>query len=57
MVKRSPEFVASYPGVPLGPMIGMRNRVAHGYDDIDFEVVWDTVRQSIPDLLAKLPVA
>jgi uncharacterized protein with HEPN domain len=33
----------------------MRNRIAHGYDGLDFEVVWDTLRTSMPDLLAKLP--
>jgi uncharacterized protein with HEPN domain len=34
---------------------GMRNRIAHGYFDIDLEVVWETVRTALPDLLANLP--
>jgi uncharacterized protein with HEPN domain len=35
----------------------MRNRIAHGYFGLDFEIVWDTVTLSIPDLLANLPKA
>ena len=32
----------------------MRNRLVHGYFDIDFPLVWDTVRQDIPDLIGRL---
>ena len=32
-------------------MRGMRNRMIHGYDDIDFNIVWNTVQESIPLLL------
>lgn len=35
-------------------MRGMRNRIAHGYFDIDFRIVWDTVRADIPDLLQRI---
>ena len=55
LVKRSPDYVGTHPEVPWGLVVGMRNRIAHGYDGVDFEVVWDTIRQSIPDLLTKLP--
>jgi uncharacterized protein with HEPN domain len=33
-------------------MRGMRNRMAHGYFDINLDIVWETVQQSIP-LLAR----
>ncbi len=33
-------------------MKGMRNRLAHGYFDINLEVVWDTVQTALPGLLA-----
>jgi len=36
-------------------MRGMRNRVAHGYFDIDLDVVWDTVQTALPELLRLLP--
>ena len=35
-------------------MRGMRNRVAHGYFDINLEVVWDTVQTAIPTLKCQL---
>ena len=33
-------------------MIGMRNRVAHGYDAVDLDIMWTTARERIPELLA-----
>jgi len=50
-----PAFADAHPQVPWRNMRGMRNRVAHGYFDINLDVVWDTVRISLPDLLSQLP--
>jgi uncharacterized protein with HEPN domain len=36
-------------------MKGMRNRMAHGYWDVDLDVVWQTVQAALPHLLAQLP--
>jgi uncharacterized protein with HEPN domain len=36
-------------------MKGMRNRLAHGYFDLNLDVVWDTVTTELPRLLASLP--
>lgn len=33
----------------------MRNRIAHGYFDINLDVVWDTLQTALPDLLRELP--
>lgn len=30
-------------------------RLAHGYFDINLDVVWDTVQTALPSLLAELP--
>jgi uncharacterized protein with HEPN domain len=49
-----PEFVQTHPEVPWRSMRGMRNRIAHGYFDINLDVVWDTVCTALPELLAKL---
>ena len=35
-------------------MRGMRNRIAHGYFDINLEVVWDTVQTALPALKTQL---
>ena len=35
-------------------MRGMRNRIAHGYFEINLDVVWDTVQTALPELLERL---
>lgn len=49
-----PEFVARYPEVKWKSMRGMRNRMAHGYFDINLDIVWDTIQQSIPVLAQQI---
>lgn len=48
-------FTQTHAQVPWRSMRGMRNRIAHGYFDINLDVVWDTVQTALPDLLAVLP--
>ena len=42
------------PDIPWREIVGMRNRLVHGYFDIDLAIVWDTVRHNLPDLIALL---
>lgn len=49
-----PDFASANPDVPWSSMRNMRNRIAHGYFDIDFEVVWETVSLSLPPLVDAL---
>ncbi|MCC7573067.1 MAG: DUF86 domain-containing protein [Candidatus Methanofastidiosum sp.] len=42
------EFQSSYPNIPWKFIIGMRNRLIHGYYDIDLDVIWSTVTEDIP---------
>lgn len=44
----------SNPQVEWRSIIGVRNRLAHGYLGIDDDVVWDIVQNSIPTLLTEL---
>jgi uncharacterized protein with HEPN domain len=48
------EFIADHPEISWRGMRGMRNRVAHGYFDINLDVVWDTAQIALPDLLLRL---
>jgi uncharacterized protein with HEPN domain len=47
-------FAQAHPDVPWRNMRGMRNRMAHGYFDINLDVVWDTAQEWLPDLLKQL---
>ncbi len=54
MCSEYPDFAAAHPDIPWRQMRGMRNRMAHGYFDIDLEIVWDTVKTSLPQLERQL---
>ncbi len=41
-------------GIPWELVRGMRNRLVHGYDDIDVRVVHQTVVEDLPPLIAAL---
>jgi uncharacterized protein with HEPN domain len=50
----SSEFQAQHSTIPWKDIVGMRNIVAHQYDKVDSDVVWDVVNKDIPELLAWL---
>ena len=37
-----------YPAIPWRGMAGMRDRIIHGYDTVDLQIVWDVVENDIP---------
>ncbi|MDR6233391.1 uncharacterized protein with HEPN domain [Pseudomonas psychrotolerans] len=47
-------FILEHPHIPWRSMRGIRNRIAHGYFDINLEVVWETVVTALPELLEQL---
>ena len=49
--KRLPSSLRDeYPAIPWKGMAGMRDRIIHGYDMVDYEIVWNTVKQVIPQI-------
>lgn len=54
LARLHPSFIAAQGGLPWRGMIDMRNRVAHGYVELDFRVVWRTVHVELPELLNPL---
>jgi uncharacterized protein with HEPN domain len=44
-----PEFVVAHPELPLSFAYQMRNAVAHGYFKVDFELVWKTIQNDLPN--------
>ena len=51
-----PAFARAHPEVPWRNMRGMRNRMAHGYFETNFELVWETASTEIPRLIGVLSV-
>ncbi len=49
------EFAQAHPEVQWRNMRGMRNRIAHGYFEVNLDVVWNTVQTALPELLKQLP--
>jgi uncharacterized protein with HEPN domain len=52
--KLSGEGRAQMPQVPWSAVIGMRNRLVHAYFDVDRDILWTTVTEAMPSLLAQL---
>ena len=56
LLKDHAVFLDQQPQIPWRNMKGMHNHIAHGYFDINLEVVWQTVQTALPPLLQDLPV-
>ena len=50
----STEGQAEYSFIPWKEVVGMRNRLVHGYDSIDLDVLWDTIEDDLPPLIDEL---
>jgi len=48
------ELTDRYPGIPWADIVGMRNRVIHGYYGVVLDRVWNTVEQDLPVLRAEI---
>lgn len=53
-----PDFLNSnFPDIPWRDIIGMRNRIAHGYFELDAEIVFDAIRSGIQPLQGAIKAA
>jgi len=44
----------AHPAIPWQAVVGMRNRLIHGYDVVDLDLLWDTVETDLPPLIGQL---
>ncbi len=52
---RVPEdFRCRFPQVPWRQTVALRNRLMHGYDVIDFDILWAVLNQDLPELIPAL---
>jgi len=45
------QFLPNYPSISWESIMGMRDRIAHGYFEIDIDIVFDALKNDIPPLL------
>jgi uncharacterized protein with HEPN domain len=48
------EEQARYPQIPWPQIVSLRNRLIHGYDSVDFDILWQIVTEDLPPLIASL---
>jgi uncharacterized protein with HEPN domain len=49
-----PSFAASHAHIPWQVMYTMRNRLTHGYEKVDLEIVWKTIQHDLPVLYKQI---
>ena len=55
LLRDNEAFADQHAQVPWRGMKGMRNRIAHGYFEINLETVWETIQTALPKLIEELP--
>jgi uncharacterized protein with HEPN domain len=48
------EMQAQYPQIPWPEIISTRNRLIHGYDYVDYDILFDTIKNDLPPLIEAL---
>ena len=48
------EFRSRYPEVPWRDVADLRNRLIHGYDVVNLDILWTIIHDEVPLLIAKL---
>ena len=46
----SEEAKESIKTIPWKQIYGLRNRIVHGYEGVNFSIVWDTIKEDLPKL-------
>jgi uncharacterized protein with HEPN domain len=50
----SDDLTDAYPSVPWRQIIATRNRVVHGYFEVDLDILWDVAVRDVPDLVDQI---
>jgi len=52
----SPDARARYTSIPWPEIVGLRNRLIHGYDAVDFDILWKIITHDLPLLISELEI-
>jgi uncharacterized protein with HEPN domain len=50
----SSETRERYPDIPWSEIVSLRNRLIHGYDEVDFDILWEIIHSDLPLLICRL---
>ena len=50
----SPALKTRLPSIPWPQMISLRNRLIHGYDAVDLDILWEIIKCDVPQLIDDL---
>jgi len=48
------DFQTKYPEIPWSSIIGTRNVIVHGYDQVKLQIVWDIIKKNLQSLKVDL---
>ncbi len=57
LLEELPNAPSLFPEIPFGKIYGTRNQLSHGYFTIDFDIIWETIKNRIPKLRVALEAA
>ena len=50
----SDDFKSMHPDIPWRQITGMRDKLVHDYLSVNYNIVWDAVKEDLPPLEEKL---
>jgi uncharacterized protein with HEPN domain len=50
----SPDLRRRHPDIPWDLISGTRNRLIHGYIDVDLDIIWTIIKSDLPPLIKQL---
>jgi len=50
----SPELRDRHPTIPWSQAAGTRDRLVHGYDQVDLDILWDILTLDLPPMISEL---
>ncbi|MBW2689409.1 MAG: DUF86 domain-containing protein [Deltaproteobacteria bacterium] len=57
IINEYPDFVSAHPDIPWREMRGIRNRMAHGYFELNMAIIWDTATTYLDKLSQQISSA
>ena len=48
------EYEEAHPGIPWRQIYGLRNRIIHDYEGVNLNLIWEIIKEDLPELLDEL---